>query len=62
MDNTYYPCLKLHRGDIRSLGLDDNTLSDNEMQAFADDIGESLMDLYWISIKALSEKHNLKQL
>lgn len=63
MKKEYFTCLELHRDDIKQQGFDTSTLNDDDMQVFANKIGESLMDLFWTSLDTLAdERFELKKL
>jgi hypothetical protein len=47
----YFTCVELHRDDIVQYG--EYNLDDDDMQSLADDIGESLMDMWWVSLETL---------
>jgi methylaspartate ammonia-lyase len=60
LDDGYRPVMYLHRDDIEGMGFDTSNMDNAEISDFASDVGESLMELFHVSVETLAdEKYDL---
>jgi uncharacterized protein with von Willebrand factor type A (vWA) domain len=57
----YYPIGSITKADIENKGFDASSLTDQEMERFAEKLGrsEGLMECYWITVEYLAELFKL---
>ena len=61
IDKDYAEVALLHRDDIKSAGFDSN-IDDTTLEAIASELGDAIMETYWLALQDLCVKFNLKEI
>ena len=61
MSRDFFPILRIHRADLRAVGLDASEVTDEEMEQLASSIGEYLAQsgLIWKALRHYARRLNL---
>ena len=60
-DKDLFSVIRLHRDDLQSYLTQEqrDALSDDQMRDLAEKLGESLMDMFWVSLEVLVKESNV---